>query len=106
MLLDQVLLNVLLNAIQATDPGGKITVSAGSLNRKNTRYVRVAVADTGCGIEGDVDRIFDPFYTTKASGSGLGLAVTKKHIEGHGGWLGVKTEKNIGTTISFHLPLI
>jgi len=63
----------------------------------------VSISDNGPGIEGDVEKIFEPFYTTKSKGSGLGLAICKQIIEKHGGWIELETEKNKGTTFRFYL---
>jgi signal transduction histidine kinase len=83
-LLKQVLLNLIINAIQAMPGGGVVVTSAG---RRSGR-VLIQVRDQGCGIAcEDRDRIFDPFFTTKPSGTGLGLAVAHQIVEQHGGLL-------------------
>ena len=100
--IEQVLVNLLRNAIQAIDGQGTVTVRT---RRAGGSRAEVSVADTGPGIDGDVQRIFEPFYTTKSSGSGLGMPVSKKIIEKHGGNIQIYTEKGKGTTVTFWLPI-
>ncbi|MDA8164588.1 MAG: ATP-binding protein [Desulfobacteraceae bacterium] len=100
--LNQVLLNLYLNAIQAMEGGGLLTVR-GSFTPG--RLV-LTVEDTGCGIQpGDLDRIFDPYFTTKASGTGLGLAMVQKIVEEHGGQIGVESGPGRGTRVVVELPV-
>jgi signal transduction histidine kinase len=98
--------NVMINAIQAsTEKKGRVEVSC---IRKDF-YVDVRVADTGHGIEPDqIAKIFDPYFTTKQgkSGTGLGLYITKKVIEDHGGSIKVDSEPGVGTTLTIRLPLL
>jgi PAS domain S-box-containing protein len=112
--LGQVLQNLLINADQAMPDGGKLSVSANNveltLDTAPTklapgRYVRIEVKDTGCGIEPSVlERIFDPYFTTKASGSGLGLSVAYSIVDRHGGLLRVESTLGKGTTFTCFLP--
>ncbi len=102
--LQQVFLNLLLNAIQAMPEGGTLTVWAGP---DEDGGVRVDVADTGIGIPPeDLDKVFDPFFTTKepGQGTGLGLAVSFGIVERHGGRLTVASEVGRGSTFSVFLP--
>ncbi|MDZ7261566.1 MAG: ATP-binding protein [candidate division KSB1 bacterium] len=101
----QVVYNLLLNAIQSMPDGGNIFVRLVPVSKKGKKYVSVAVEDTGSGIVGDITRIFEPFYTTKTTGSGLGLAISKRTIEKHGGWIEVDSQKGVGTKIRFYLPV-
>jgi signal transduction histidine kinase len=103
----QVVLNLLSNAIKFTPEGGRIDVRA---TRENGEMV-VAVADTGIGIKPeDHERIFEEFqqagsdYTKKAEGTGLGLALSRKFVELHGGTLGVESAEGKGSTFTFRLP--
>lgn len=99
--LRQALLNIVLNALQATPAGGRVTLSLQSKDAATA----ITVTDTGQGIPADaIERIFTPFYTTKQDGTGLGLAVAKKIIEGHGGTLTVTSEAGTGTTVTIMLP--
>ncbi len=102
--LQQVFLNLLLNAVQAMPEGGTLTVRA---VRDEEGGVRVDVADTGIGIPPeDLDKVFDPFFTTKepGHGTGLGLAVSFGIVERHGGRITVASEVGEGTTFSVFLP--
>ena len=104
--LQQVFLNLLLNAIQAMPDGGTITVTA---SQESDRMVRVDVTDTGTGIRPeDLEHIFDPFYTTKevGAGTGLGLSVTYSIVKKHGGHIEVKSEPGKGTTFSVFFPIM
>ena len=102
--IQQCLINLALNAIEACDSGGKVTVST-RVAPKGSR-VEIGVRDTGKGIaEGDLDHIFDPFFTTRKSGNGLGLAVTHGLIEKNGGSVEVESKPGRGTTFFVYLPL-
>lgn len=100
--LKQVLLNLVLNAVQAMLDGGQVEVSA-----KQVRDgIYVSVSDTGPGIPADaVDSIFDPFFTTKPNGTGLGLPVAYQIIQQHGGELSLVRNGQKGATFGFTLPL-
>jgi signal transduction histidine kinase len=98
----QALLNVAANAVQAMPRGGRLTVRT----RLDGESALVEVEDTGAGIPDDVRvRIFEPFFTTKATGSGLGLAVVKRIMDGHGGAIGVASRPGLGTTFTLRFPL-
>jgi signal transduction histidine kinase len=84
----QVLMNVVLNAIQACGSHGTVEVSTRAEETQGERWCAVVVADSGPGIAPDVvDRIFDPFFTTKDAGSGLGLFIARQIVSGHGGFI-------------------
>ena len=99
----QVLLNLFLNALEAMEKGGSLSVTAAPIADKRFEIV---VSDTGRGIakEGLV-RIFDPYYTTKSSGTGLGLAIAHKIIEAHAGQIRIDSEPGKGTTVKISLPI-
>jgi len=102
--LQQVFLNLLLNAIQAMPDGGTVRVSA---TCRDDGYVHVDVSDEGVGIPPDrLEEIFDPFFTTKdiGEGTGLGLSVSLSLVEKHGGEISVSSRSGRGTTFSVHLP--
>jgi two-component system NtrC family sensor kinase len=102
--LQQALLNIILNSIQAMPKGGTVTVRA---HKSQEGYIRVDVEDTGCGIKPkDMEHIFDPFYTTKpvGEGTGLGLSLTYSIIRTHGGYIEVKSDVDKGTAFSIYLP--
>lgn len=93
--------NLIKNAFQAMGTGGRLTISTES----DQYEVRVVVADTGKGISREsMGRIFEPYYTTKVSGTGLGLLIVRRIVREHGGELGVTSEADVGTTITIHLP--
>jgi two-component system NtrC family sensor kinase len=103
--LQQVFLNLFINAIHAMPEGGKLRVK-GSLSNDD-RHLRIEVADNGVGIDPeDIPRIFDPFYTTKdvGKGTGLGLSVTYGILQKHGGGIEVQSEKGRGTIFTIILP--
>jgi signal transduction histidine kinase len=100
--LKQVLLNLIMNAIQAMPHGGTIVLAA----RENGDTVTIDVHDQGCGIsEDNLDRVFDPFFTTKDTGSGLGLSVADQIIRQHGGMLTIARSSPEGATVRISLPL-
>jgi signal transduction histidine kinase len=100
--LRQAFLNIVINALQATPTGGSVSID---LNKGASGF-DISFRDSGSGIAPDnLQRIFEPFFTTKADGTGLGLAVTRKIIEGHGGRLDIESEAGMGTTVSVRLPL-
>jgi two-component system, NtrC family, sensor histidine kinase HydH len=97
----QVLLNLVKNAFEALDSGGRVTLRSGA----GDHQVWFAVQDTGVGMSPEVlDKIFNPFFTTKEKGSGLGLAVIHKIISDHQGLVNVKSSPEQGTTITVKLP--
>lgn len=100
--IQQVFVNMITNAVEAMPQGGKLTISA----KEKDGFMEVEIADTGCGIPQEaLGKIFDPLYTTKAKGIGLGLAVCKSIIERHEGNIEVKSEVGKGTTFIVRLPL-
>jgi len=103
--LRQVFLNVLRNAHEALDAGGKITVGCDTVAEGGRTMVRVRIADNGPGIA-DKDRpnIFEPFYTTKPSGFGLGLANARKIVEQHNGTIGVGRKRGRGSAFVILIP--
>ncbi len=102
--LQQVLLNLILNAVDAMPAGGRLEVRTALGDRPD--FVDIAVSDTGRGISQEhAGRLFQPFFTTKPKGTGLGLATSKQLIEQHGGSISVATNPGGGTTFRVHLPL-
>jgi two-component system sensor histidine kinase HydH len=99
----QVLLNILINAIQAMEQGGAISVAAAA----EEKTLVISVADTGKGISAeDQVHMFNPYFTTKKTGTGLGMAIVHKIVENHGGTVDVRSQDGIGTTVSVRLPLV
>ena len=96
----QVLTNLLTNAIQAMPEGGRLTISSGRFDGE----AWIAVADTGTGIDAaTLEKIFQPLFTTKAKGIGLGLAVCESLVRANGGRISVKSEPGKGSTFTIHL---
>ena len=115
--IEQVLLNLFVNAWQAMSGGGNLFVETEnlvlnaddvrSLEIKPGRYVKISVSDTGVGMDASIrERIFDPFFTTRevGKGTGLGLASSYGIIRNHGGIIDVKSEKGKGSTFDIYLP--
>ena len=116
--LDQVLLNLCINARDAMPDGGRLALSAENIrldeqhavrvpDAKPGPYVMIQLTDTGHGIPREItDKIFDPFFTTKepGKGTGLGLATVMGIVKSHGGFVDVRSEVNQGSTFTIHLP--
>jgi len=104
--MQQVFLNILLNAIQAMPRGGLLTLRTFTEPPDPPwAGVRVEIADTGAGIPAEyLHRVFDPFFTTKQGGTGLGLSVSHRIVAGHGGELRVKSQEGRGTRFTVRLP--
>ena len=105
--LGQVFHNIMLNAVQAMPGGGSIIVVARNVScePQGERFVRITVTDTGTGIdEGNLPRIFDPYFTTKAQGSGLGLATCYSIIKKHGGKIRASSQPGAGSSFIISLP--
>jgi two-component system, NtrC family, sensor histidine kinase HydH len=105
--LRQAFLNIVLNALQAVPSGGRVVISTTVREEGTPNAVcEVAFQDTGPGMTSDtLEKVFEPFYTTKDDGTGLGLAITKKIIERHGGKVSIDTEVGRGTTVTVTLPI-
>lgn len=111
--ISQVIQNLIINAMQAMPDGGTITVSAENVHLEpNTtlplpggRYVKVVVKDHGVGIPPEnITKIFDPYFTTKKKGSGLGLAAAYSIVKKHDGFISVESEVGVGSTFTVYLP--
>lgn len=99
--INQVMVNVITNAVQAMPDGGELNISTAP----GVNALVIEVSDSGCGIPpNNLDRIFDPLFTTKAKGIGLGLAVCRSIIERHQGRIDVESQERKGTTFSIELP--
>lgn len=107
-LLQQVFLNILSNAIQSMPQGGKLLVKCLELTRNERAFTSVGISDTGPGIPPEhLGNIFDPFFTTKevGHGTGLGLAVSARIVEEHGGWIEAANNAEGGATFTVFLPV-
>jgi two-component system sensor histidine kinase HydH len=101
--INQVLLNLYLNAIDAMEAGGKLTVDISS--NDNSGDIRIIVTDTGCGISPQhLPRVFDPYFTTKSGGTGLGLAIAYNIVEAMGGSIKVTSDSGKGTSFRVTIP--
>ncbi len=102
----QILINLVLNAIQATQPGGTVTISTYFVRQGGLSAGQFVVADNGPGIpQEQIDHIFDPFFTTKESGTGLGLAIVHQIVMEHGGSISVDSKPGVGTRFLVNLPV-
>jgi nitrogen fixation/metabolism regulation signal transduction histidine kinase len=100
-LLKQVFMNIIINAAQAMPEGGEVRIEVGS----ERDIVTVSISDEGIGIkEQDLERIFDPFYSTKDKGTGLGLAIAHKIMQEHGGYIKAFRNKERGSTFKLYFP--
>jgi len=103
MQLQQILLNLLLNAVDSMPNGGTLSVRT-LLERES---IHIEIADTGRGVATEhVDKIFQPFFTTKPKGSGLGLAISKQLVEQHGGSITVASKPAGGAVFRVILPWV
>jgi len=103
--IQQVFLNLILNAIQAMQSGGVLTIKTALVQAVEQKWVTVSIADTGQGIPDQIlGKIFTPFFTTKAQGTGLGLAICHKLVAQQGGIIRVESEDGKGTV--FHIELL
>ena len=99
--LEHTLENLILNAFQAVTEGGRIEVCT----RRVRQGIHISVSDNGSGMNSDVQaRIFDPFYTTKARGTGLGLSLVRRAVDGYGGEIVVHSKPEKGTTFNLLFP--
>lgn len=102
--LKQVVLNLVMNALEAMKDGGILRVGVSCAAGDET--VRLVVADTGVGIDPAVmGQLFDPFFTTKEAGTGLGLSIVHKIVDQHGGEVRLESERGVGTRATVQLPI-
>ena len=105
-LCEQAFVNLVLNAYEAmTDTGGRLTLSAAAANSDGRRGVEVGIEDTGPGIPPELnEQIFNPFFTTKKEGVGLGLSLVSKIVDDHRGWIRISSEPGKGACFRLFLP--
>lgn len=105
-LLTQILLNVLLNAVQFSPDGGVVEVRLQQKALPHGQYAVVSISDQGPGINAkDRERIFDPFFSTRANGTGLGLSIANRLIDEHRGYIDLVTGEGPGAVFLLHFPL-
>lgn len=113
--ISQVINNIVINAKQSMPGGGIVFVSASNKSREEldnpelsaNEYIEISISDNGCGIDEDqLTKIFDPYFTTKEKGSGLGLATSHSIIKNHEGIIRVESIKDEGTTFTIYIPAI
>ena len=98
--------NLFENALQHTGPGGEIRLAARSRQNGSPQEVQIEVSDTGAGIAAENQhKVFEPFFTTRANGVGLGLAIVRKTIHDHGGTIALRSNGDTGTTFVITLPV-
>ncbi|MGH9202713.1 MAG: sensor histidine kinase, partial [Vicinamibacterales bacterium] len=102
MLIGRALTNVIENALHAMPGSGSLTVT---VDRDTPNSVRVRVVDTGVGMDADsLARIFEPYFSTRTVGTGLGLTIAKRNVEANGGTISVESQPGNGTTVTMVLP--
>jgi len=103
--IEQVFINLLLNALHAVEDHGRVSVK--SVLDSEKKRIEIEIADNGCGISAEnVQKIFEPFYTTRANGTGLGLAVSYGIIENHRGNIRVLSKLGAGTQFVINFPIL
>ncbi len=101
-LIKQAILNVVINAEQAMENGGELMIRT----TRNKKHVQIDITDTGTGVPKDIlNKIFQVYFSTKKTGTGLGLPTTKRIIEEHKGTISVQSEEGKGTNFSIKLPI-
>ena len=100
------LVNLVTNAYQAMPEGGRLTIKTSEVSGKPPRSVAISITDTGCGIpDENIEKLFEPLFTTKSKGVGLGLATVRNLVEANGGSIEVESEVGKGSTFTVRLPL-
>ena len=99
----QVFINIIVNALEAMQIEGKLEIKT----ELKDEWVKISFSDSGAGIrDGDFGKVFEPYYTTKSNGSGLGLVIVNRIVTDHGGRIEVKSREGRGTTVVLSLPLV
>jgi two-component system, sporulation sensor kinase E len=101
--LKQLFINIIKNSIEASPKGGTVSVA---LEKSDTSHVSITITDNGCGISKErLEKIGEPFYSSKEKGTGLGLTVSFKIVQSHHGTIWFDSQKNIGTSVQISLPV-
>jgi two-component system cell cycle sensor histidine kinase/response regulator CckA len=100
-----VLINVVQNAVEAMPSGGDISITSNSFEQDGEKWARITIADSGCGIPQEaLERMSEPFFTTKLGGIGLGLSICRKITQAHRGSINIKSKENEGTIVEIVVP--
>ena len=107
--IERAIKNVVINALEAMPEGGRLTITTKWYPDKETEKsegtLELSISDSGVGMKpGDLQNVFDPFYTTKEFGTGLGLPITQSILESHGGRIDIRTQTGEGTTVIITIP--
>jgi two-component system nitrogen regulation sensor histidine kinase NtrY len=103
VLLSRALTNIIENALHAMPGGGRLSITTS----RESSGVRIDVQDSGVGMDAKaLERIFEPYFSTKASGTGLGLTIAKRNVELSGGSIAVASERQVGTTVTIQLAAV
>jgi nitrogen fixation/metabolism regulation signal transduction histidine kinase len=101
----QVLANLIRNAVQAMPDGGEISIRSAVVHKENRRFCRIWIKDNGSGIPEEIRaRVFEPYFTSKKDGVGLGLAIVERIVFDHDGNIWFETQEGVGTTFIIDLP--
>jgi two-component system sensor histidine kinase PilS (NtrC family) len=101
----QIIINILINSIEALDGTGEITIEVETMKESNDKYIRLVIYDTGPGFpENSIDHVFEPFFSTKKEGTGLGLALVRKLIISNHGRVFARNRDNSGAEIALYIP--
>jgi signal transduction histidine kinase len=104
--INQALTNLIINAIDAMDGAGQIEIRTDLVKKRESRYCRLSIRDSGKGIRKEnYDRVFTPYFTTKESGTGLGLPIVERIVNDHGGTIWFNSGEGTGTTFFIDFPL-
>jgi signal transduction histidine kinase len=105
-LMQRTLINLMENALNAVNGGGRISVSLKPRPSDTKAWVELVISDDGVGMDDETrSRIFEPYFSTRATGTGLGLAIVRKAVEEHGGRVSVESETGRGTRVLIELPV-
>ena len=102
--LGEIFINIIVNAMHAMEKGGNLTVQTEYVEEKTPKTIKITISDTGKGIPGDIlEKVFDPFFSTKTVGSGLGLTVAREVLKRCNGKISIRSEVDKGTTVTVEL---
>ncbi|MCK5674083.1 MAG: GHKL domain-containing protein, partial [Spirochaetales bacterium] len=104
--IQRVFSNLISNSFEAIKGAGTVTVRTETVRKGNTHYCRIQITDTGTGVDPDLKKqIFDPYFTTREGGTGLGLPIVERIISDHKGVIWYESELTVGTTFYLELPM-